>query len=114
MIPKAMTDRARELRVSATSFEASFWDCVRGKRLAGYKFRRQVPIGPFIADFACMNARFIVELDGTHHQETKDGDVRRDAWLKTEGFRVFRVKNADWAENPKEVLEQILKEMGHS
>jgi len=66
---------------------------IRGRRLAGFKFRRQVPIGPYVADFACLRHRLIVEADGPLHDPGHD--ARRDAWLSTRGFRVLRFTNAE-------------------
>ena len=75
--------------------EAAFWRQARGGRFRGLKFRRQVPIAPYIVDFLCVSARLIVELDGAPH-ETEARRVRdagRDAWLSAQGFRVLRFPN---------------------
>jgi very-short-patch-repair endonuclease len=63
------SDRARELRRNQTEAGKAFWFRVRNRRLDGYKFRRQVPIGPYIADFVCTAARFVVEIDAGQHSE---------------------------------------------
>ena len=81
--------RARELRNNMTKVEWFVWSRLRGRKVAGYKFRRQVPIGPYFADFACLAARFVVEVDGGGHDG--DRDDRRTAWLESRGYRVFRV-----------------------
>ena len=65
-----MRSRARELRRASTDAERAFWRQVRDRGLGGHKFRRQVPIGPYIADFLCLQARLIIEFDGGHHQGT--------------------------------------------
>ena len=69
------------------------WRELRAKRFHGLKFKRQVPIGPFIADFACVGARLIVEVDGPDHDKPsrKERDRRRDAWFQEQGFAVFRM-----------------------
>ena len=76
---------------------------------SGTHFRRQVPIGPFVADFACMASRLVIELDGSHHggavQTGKDAE--RTRWLESEGYRVIRFWNNDIAGNIDGVLETI-------
>ncbi|KAF7600238.1 MAG: DNA (cytosine-5-)-methyltransferase [Candidatus Dactylopiibacterium carminicum] len=102
-----MRDRARTLRATATPFEQSFWQAIRAHRFAGFKFRRQQVIGPYIADFTCLHARLIVELDGGQHTEAHAYDARRDAWLQAEGYRVFRVWNHEWVQQREAVLERL-------
>ena len=86
-----MRSRARELRRASTDAERAFWRQVRDRGLGGHKFRRQVPIGPYIADFLCLQARLIIEFDGGHHQEQTAADERRTQWLESEGYRVLRI-----------------------
>ena len=107
MIPKARRDLARQLRQDSTSFEQSFWRQVRGGRFAGFKFRRQQPLDPYIADFVCQQVRLVVELDGSQHAEAHEYDHNRDAWLHKEGYRVFRVWNNEWSTQPEAVLEKL-------
>jgi very-short-patch-repair endonuclease len=107
MISQAKRDRSRELRVNATPFEQTFWQTVRGHRFAGFKFRRQQVIGPFIVDFVCLSEKLIVELDGSQHAETVAYDTQRDAWLNSEGYRVFRVWNNEWTQQQEAVLERL-------
>ncbi len=79
-----------------TKAETVMWDILRDFRPRGARFRRETPIGPYIADFAWLSKRFIVEVDGDSH-ETKDGrshDRTRDAFLKNQGFHVMRFDNA--------------------
>ena len=102
-----MTDRARALRREATPEEQSFWAAVRGGRFAGFKFRRQKVIGPYIVDFICLQAGLIVELDGGHHAEQVAYDQARDDWLSAQGYRVMRIPNAQWTQQPATVLEQL-------
>ena len=76
-----------------TTLEARVWNTLRGKRFVQYKFRRQFPVGPYIADFICLEARLIVEADGPHHLrgDQIEYDATRDAYLKEQGFRVLRL-----------------------
>jgi len=89
---KPQTVRARRLRKQATEAERRLWQRIRNRQLDGAKFRRQVPIGPYIVDFACLSKRIIIELDGGQHVEPEHSrrDVNRDRWLEERGFRVLR------------------------
>jgi very-short-patch-repair endonuclease len=100
---------ARRLRTNQTGAEISLWRQLRKLETKGTHFRRQVPIGPYVADFACLASRLVVELDGAHHGEepTKNHDVFRTRWLELEGYRVLRFWNNDLIENPDGVLETI-------
>src|SRR5262245_6956342 len=84
--------RAREQRQRISDAERRLWQELRGRRFVGYKFRRQVPIGPYIADFACTTARLVIECDGDAHgfDDQQLWDVRRSAWLARLGWRVIR------------------------
>jgi very-short-patch-repair endonuclease len=75
--------------------------------MAGFKFRRQHSIGPFICDFTCVEASVIVELDGSQHVERSDYDRRRDAFLRSKGFRVLRFWNDDVLSQTEAVLETV-------
>jgi very-short-patch-repair endonuclease len=81
------------LRQSATIAERLLWAQRRSHALAGLHFRRQAPIGPFIADFVCHRARFVIEVEGSHHADRQAADARRTAWLAGRGFRVLRFGN---------------------
>jgi very-short-patch-repair endonuclease len=83
------TERARYLRNNMTKVERFVWSRLRGRKLAGFKFRRQVPLGPYFADFYCPSARLVVEVDGEQHEE--ETDARKDAWLRTHGYQVLRI-----------------------
>ena len=100
-------DRARALRKAQTDCELRLWRLLRAKRLAGWKFRRQLPIGSYIVDFACPSARLIVEADGGQHAESAY-DARRDAWLAAQGWQVIRVWNNDIITNEEGVLTAVL------
>ena len=106
------TPRARNLRRDSTDAERAFWNRVRNRRLSGYKFRRQVPIGPYIADFVCVSGGLIIELDGSQHRERTDEDRERTRWLEGAGYRVLRVWNDDVLHNMDRVLEAIMAELG--
>ena len=99
--------RAREMRRIATQPEQVLWQVLRNRGLRGLKFRRQVPIGAFIVDFFCQEARLIVEIDGASHVDG-DRDVRRDGWLRAQGFGVLRVWNNEVMRNLDGVLLAIL------
>jgi adenine-specific DNA-methyltransferase len=101
------TRNARSLRASQTEAESFLWRRLRDRQLGSAKFRRQVPIGPYIADFACYAARLVVELDGGQHADTAAADATRTAWLEQRGFRVLRFWNHDVLANPEGVLERI-------
>jgi very-short-patch-repair endonuclease len=102
--------RARQLRSNQTSAETVLWHKLRASRLAGHRFRRKHPIGPFIVDFVCLAASLIVEVDGPTHGDPSR-DERRDRDLAKRGFRTIRVWNNDVHENIDGVLELILNEL---
>ena len=101
-------DRARGLRRNATEAEDRLWYQLRSRRLGNFKFRRQVCIGPFIADFLCMDARLVVEVDGSRHNDDLVYDDSRTAFLATKGYRVIRVWNNDVMQRMDGVLAAIL------
>jgi very-short-patch-repair endonuclease len=103
--------QARALRREPTEVETTMWRLLRDRRLGGIKFRRQYPLGPFIADFACPSDRIVVELDGSQHAENAS-DRRRDADLASQGWRVLRFWNAEVVENPNAVLFRIGQAVG--
>jgi len=105
------TNIARKLRRRQSNSEAIFWREVRGSLLAGYKFRRQVPIGKYIADFVCESAKLIIELDGHQHAEIEDKDRARTAVLETYGYRVVRFWNHDVYDNLDGVIAEVLREL---
>src|SRR5207302_1177184 len=101
--------RARQLRREMTDVERKLWRHLRYKQLPGHRFRRQVPLGVYIVDFACLDARLVVELDGGQHNEEVEieRDARRTAWLESQGFRVVRFWNFQVIEEIEEVIETI-------
>jgi very-short-patch-repair endonuclease len=98
---------AKSLRTNATETEKALWRLLRSRRLANLKFRRQVPIGPWIADFVSFERRLIVEADGSQHAESPR-DEQRDLDLEQRGFRVLRFWNNDILQRSESVLEAIL------
>ena len=105
--------RARSLRRRATDAERLLWSRLRGRRLAGYKFRRQVPICDYIVDFACFDKRLIVELDGGHHGfdvNLRHDEIRR-VRIESKGFKVLRFWNYQVFADIDGVLESILGEL---
>ncbi|WP_263282666.1 endonuclease domain-containing protein [Sphingomonas nostoxanthinifaciens] len=95
------------MRRFSTDAEAMLWTSLRSRRLAGAKFRRQVWLGQYIADFYCAEARLVVEADGSQHFDQADYDERRRAWLEQEGFRVIRFWNNEVLTQREKVLAAI-------
>jgi very-short-patch-repair endonuclease len=89
-----------------TDAEQALWRILRNRRFAGVKFRREVSIGPYIADFVCYDARLVIEADGGQHNESCSDRVR-DAWFTAEGFRVLRFWNSDILNYPEGVAASI-------
>ena len=85
------------------------WNLLRGRQLSAYKFRRQHPVGLYIADFCCMKKRLIVELDGGQHTEQIEKDKKRTLYLVSKGFRVIRFWDNEVFSQPEGMLEMILK-----
>ena len=102
------TKRAQQLRNNATDAEQALWWHLRSRQLQGFKFSRQMPVGPFICDFLCRERRLIVELDGGQHADNPN-DRRRTAYLEQQGFRVIRFWNNDVLANVEGVLQTILQ-----
>lgn len=109
-VERSISPHARRMRRDATDAEVRFWLAVRGRRLGGHKFRRQVTIGPFVVDFLCASGRLVVELDGGQHSVA--GDRARTAWLEARGYRVVRFWNDEVLGNMDGVLEVVLRELG--
>ena len=103
----AAIHRARGLRRRATPAEARMWTLLRDRRLNAMKFRRQVPIGRYIADFASYYARLVIELDGMQHADSVRDRVR-DAEIRSRGFEVLRVWNSDLFLHRDQVLDTIV------
>lgn len=98
--------RARDLRLNMTDAEHGLWRILRNRQFARTIFRRQVPTGPYIADFVCYEARLVIEADGGQHADSA-GDAERDTWFEAQGFRVLRFWNNDILKNPDGVAIAI-------
>lgn len=101
------TEYSRELRNQPTDAERFLWRYLRDHQIEGAKFRRQHPIGTYIVDFACLQKKVLIELDGGQHAESAPDDQVRDAWLKAEGYAVLRFWNHEVFENIDGVVEAI-------
>jgi very-short-patch-repair endonuclease len=104
------SSRARTLRRTETAAEQRMWEELRGSRLNGFKFVRQLPIGPYFADFACRSAKLIVEVDGATHGDAHEvaHDEKRTLFLQAQGWTVYRVWNADVFKERNAVCDGIL------
>jgi very-short-patch-repair endonuclease len=98
--------RARRLRSDQTDAEAKLWRHLRSRQLAGHKFVRQEPIGPYICDFVCRERRLVIEVDGGQHADSS-ADKVRDAWLRSRCYQVLRFWNNDVLTNVEGVLTVI-------
>jgi len=105
-----LLERARDMRHEQVSAEKKLWHVLRNRQLNNYKFRRQQPVGPFIADFYCTEAMLVVELDGSSHDDRVEYDARRTTRLMRDGHHVIRFANGDVHWNLDAVLEEILSE----
>ncbi len=97
---------AARLRKEATDAERLLWGSLRNRRLTGHKFRFQATIEPFVADFLCVEARLIIEVDGSQHNA--EVDARRTHFLESRGYRILRFWNNEVLENLDGVLEVIM------
>lgn len=112
-IDPKIRQRAKKLRTERTKAEAAMWNMLRDFRLLGARFRRETPIGPYIADFAWLSARLIVEVDGDSH-ETDAGrrhDQRRNQFLKEQGFTVLRFDNSQVLDGPDYVFLTVQEQI---
>jgi very-short-patch-repair endonuclease len=105
---RANAEPARRLRRNQTDAERLLWFRLRDRRLAGWKFKRQVPIDRFVVDFFCADAKLIVELDGGQRDHNKARDADRTRVLESMGYLVLRFWNHDVTRNMDGVLEEIL------
>ncbi len=108
-VDRTTLQHARKLRQALTNAETILWSRLQKRKLAGWKFRRQHPVGPYITDFACREAMLIIEIDGETHSSTDERrhDARRTAFLETHGWSVVRFWNAEIYENLDGVLRGI-------
>ena len=100
------TSLARQLRKNSTRAERKLWRYLRSRSLAGYKFVRQEPIGPYVVDFVCRERRLVIEVDGGQHADNAR-DVVRERWLVAHRYRVLRFWNNEVVENIEGVWDTI-------
>jgi very-short-patch-repair endonuclease len=100
---------AKHLRVDSTPAEKHLWEQLRNRQLVNQKFRRQVPIGPYIVDFICLERKMIIEIDGwTHSTEAEvSNDKRRTSYFESQGYKVLRFQNIEIKEGMDEVLTLV-------
>ena len=111
---KRPTARSRELRLNATDAERKLWAQISARRVAGVRFNRQFPIGPFICDFVSRSAKLVIEVDGGQHAVDVAKDEARTAYLEARGYRVIRFWNNDVLERIEGVvmeIERVLSDM---
>lgn len=107
--PRRPTKQAQRLRNNSTDAERLLWLELRQRRLAGHKFSRQIPLGPFICDFVCRRAMLVIELDGGQHSANADEDAQRTRFIERAGYRLVRFWNNEVMENMEGVLRTILR-----
>jgi very-short-patch-repair endonuclease len=106
--------RAREMRKDMTGAESKLWSLLRDRRLITRKFRRQHPIGPWVADFACPAIQLVIEVDGPSHDDPDQQawDAMKEEYLHLNGWRILRIKNSDIYQAFGEVEALIISEIG--
>ena len=109
-IDPILLERARAMRHEAAPAEQKLWQFLRDRQLGGFKFRRQHPTPPFVADFYCHQSQLVVELDGDSHSDRDAYDASRTKRLERDGLRVIRFVNEDVFWHLDNVLEEILLE----
>ncbi len=109
MESRRSTAIARRLRSTSTDVERALWERLRARRLKGLKFRRQFPLSGYVADFVCIEAKLIIELDGGQHAERLAQDAHRTSVLEKSGFRVLRFWDNDVLKELEAVLDEILR-----
>jgi very-short-patch-repair endonuclease len=113
--PDNLTVKIKELRKDHTPAEKKFWEVLRKMRpVTGLKFRRQHPVGPYIADFFCQIKKCVIEIDGSSHEGRLHKDAARDAYMEQQGIRVFRFTESDVQKDPASIYETVLRDLGCS
>ncbi len=107
-----LTEKARDLRTRQTKAESLLWYALRARRLCGLKFRRQYPIQPSIADFACVEKKLVVEIDGGYHDYVYENDMTRQERIEAEGWNVIRFSNEDVLDDVEAVAIAIARHLG--
>ncbi len=109
---KTIRQKARYLRKNSTDAERYLWRHLCRRQLNGRKFRRQQPIGSYIVDFVCYEKKLIIEVDGGHHMEQEKYDAEREAWLRTQGYKILRFWNNQVMQEIEGVMEVIRNSLG--
>ena len=104
---KLHRDLSRALRKKQTPAEQHLWQYLRKRQLAGYRFRRQHPLGRYIADFVCLEKRLVIELDGAVHKNQREYDQVRDNWMTQQQFHVIRLPNTQVLQQTEQALQKI-------
>ena len=112
MSAKVRTELARDLRLTDSRAEREVWELLRAHRMSGLKFRRQHPIGPYFADFACVARKLVVEIDGEHHALQREADSRRTDFLEQAGWHVIRFSASEAVQNPEGIWAEIVRVLG--
>jgi len=99
--------RSRRLRLEPSDAEQILWQCLRNRQVGNFKFRRQHPLGRYVLDFVCLEAKLVIKLDGGQHLDRADYDQKRTRWLEQKGFHVLRFWNHDVINNREDVLDVI-------
>ncbi len=110
-LPTTTLEYSRRLRREMTDAERKLWQHLRGRQLDGFKFRRQHPVPPYIADFCCIERKLIVELDGSQHNEHKD--AARTRFLESQGWGVVRFWDSEALVQTEAVVEAIWNARGN-
>jgi very-short-patch-repair endonuclease len=110
LVPAHLLAFARSMRAEPAPAEKKLWRCLRDRQLGGFKFRRQHPLGPFIADFFCAQVNLVVELDGDSHGDRTSYDDHRTKRLERDGYQVIRFLNDDVFWHLDAVLQVLLDE----
>ena len=109
-----MKHLAKKLRKNMTDAERLLWQHLRNRRLGGFKFRRQRPIGPYIVDFICLEKQIVIEVDGGQHAGQLESDSKRSAYLKEKGYKVLRFWNNEVLQETESVLSVVLSSLDGS
>ncbi len=106
-----MIELARKQRQNSATAESIIWRALRARRAEGFKFRRQVPIAEYIADFICFEKRLVIEIDGPSHEtpEQRLHDAKRDDWFRREGFKILRLSNDLVIGSPDLAVQKIIE-----
>ena len=103
------TKRAQSLRNQATPAERTLWKYLNKSQVGGFKFSRQMPVGPYFVDFLCRKLKLVIEIDGHSHDMQQDRDLKRTRDMEEHGYRVIRFANADVMSNVEGVVAEIAR-----